>query len=31
MLQLARPEDRTAINQLAVEIHGMHVQWRPDI
>ena len=31
MLQLARPEDRIAINQLAVEIHGMHVQWRPDI
>ena len=31
MLQLARPEDRSAINQLAAEIHGMHVRWCPDI
>lgn len=31
MLQLARPEDRDAINVLAAQIHRMHVQWRPDI
>ena len=31
MLQLARPEDRVAINQLAAQIHSMHVQWHPDI
>lgn len=31
MLQLARPEDRTAIEALAQQVHRMHVQWRPDI
>ena len=31
MLQLARPEDRAAINQIAAQIHSMHIQWRPDI
>ena len=31
MLQLARPEDRAAINQLAAQIHAMHVLWHPDI
>ena len=31
MLQLARPEDRTAIEGLAQQVHAMHVQWRPDI
>ena len=31
MLQLARPEDRAAIESLAQQIHKMHVQWRPDI
>ena len=31
MLQLARPEDRTAINQIAAQVHCLHVQWRPDI
>lgn len=31
MLQLARPEDRAAIEVLAQQIHRMHVQWRPDI
>lgn len=31
MLQLARPEDRIAIEALAQQIHRMHVQWRPDI
>ena len=31
MLQLARPEDRAAIEVLAQQVHGMHVRWRPDI
>ena len=31
MLQLARPEDRAAIDALAQQIHRMHVAWRPDI
>lgn len=31
MLQLARPEDRAAIEVLAQQIHRMHVRWRPDI
>lgn len=31
MLQLARPEDREAVNAIAQQIHDMHVAWRPDI
>ena len=31
MLQLARPEDRIAVNSLAQQVHELHVQWRPDI
>ena len=31
MLQLARPEDRAAIELLAQQVHALHVQWRPDI
>ena len=31
MLQLARPEDREIINDLAQQVHAMHVSWRPDI
>ena len=31
MLQLARPEDRAAIEALAHQVHALHVQWRPDI
>lgn len=31
MLQLARPEDRAAIEVLAQQVHRMHVRWRPDI
>ena len=31
MLQLARPEDRAAIEVLAQQVHRMHVAWRPDI
>lgn len=31
MLQLARPEDREAVNALALQAHAMHVAWRPDL
>lgn len=31
MLQLARPEDREAIDDLAKQVHAMHVSWRPDL
>ena len=31
MLQLARPEDRAAINEQAAQIHGMRIPWHPDI
>lgn len=31
MLELARPEDREAVNELAKQVHAMHVAWRPDI
>ena len=31
MLELARPDDREAVNALALQIHAMHVAWRPDI
>ena len=31
MLELARYEDREAINALAQQVHAMHVSWRPDI
>ena len=31
MLELARPNDRAAIEALAQQIHRMHVNWRPDI
>jgi len=31
MLELARPEDRPAINAMARQVHAMHVAWRPDI
>ena len=31
MLQLARQEDRAAIEVLAQQVHALHVQWRPDI
>ena len=31
MLQLARHEDREAVNALARQVHAMHVAWRPDI
>lgn len=31
MLQLAIPADREAVNEVAKQIHDMHVSWRPDI
>ena len=31
MLELARPDDREAVNALARQVHAMHVAWRPDI
>ena len=30
MLELARLADREAVNALALEVHAMHVRWRPD-
>lgn len=31
MLELARPNDREAVNALALQVHAQHVAWRPDI
>ncbi|MBR4290379.1 MAG: GNAT family N-acetyltransferase [Oscillospiraceae bacterium] len=31
MLELARPEDRSAVEVLAQQVHALHVNWRPDI
>ena len=31
MLELARSQDREAINRLAAQVHALHVSWRPDI
>lgn len=31
MLELARPGDREEVNALALQVHAMHVSWRPDI
>ncbi len=31
MLELARPEDREAVNAIAKQVHDLHVDWRPDI
>jgi len=31
MLQLATLADREAINEIAGQVHAMHVAWRPDI
>ncbi len=31
MLELARPADRQAVENLARQVHAMHVSWRPDI
>lgn len=31
MLQLATPADRAAVNEIARQVHALHVSWRPDI
>ena len=31
MLQLATRADRAAVNEIALQVHALHVQWRPDI
>ncbi len=31
MLELARPSDWEAVQKLSVQIHELHVAWRPDI
>ena len=31
MLQLATTADRSAINELAQQVHAMHISWRPDL
>lgn len=31
MLELATAADREAVNEIAKQIHDMHVSWRPDI
>ena len=31
MLELARSDDREAVNALALQTHAMHVAWRPDL
>lgn len=31
MLELARESDFKAVNRLSVQIHDLHVSWRPDI
>lgn len=31
MLQLATKSDRSAVNELAAQVHALHVGWRPDI
>lgn len=31
MLELATLSDRETVNDLAMQVHAMHVQWRPDI
>lgn len=31
MLELARPEDREAINALALQMHQQYIGWRPDL
>ena len=31
MLQLAVNADRAAVNEIARQVHALHVEWRPDI
>ena len=31
MIQLATKADRTAVNEIARQVHALHVEWRPDL
>ena len=31
MLELATVKDRNEVNRLALQVHQMHVAWRPDL
>ena len=31
MLQLATRADQTAVNEIARQVHALHVEWRPDL
>ena len=31
MIQLATKADRASVNEIALQIHSLHVEWRPDI
>ena len=31
MLQLATKADRAAVNEIARQVHALHVEWRPDL
>ena len=31
MIQLATRADRAAVNEIARQVHALHVEWRPDI
>ena len=31
MIQLATKADRAAVNEIARQVHALHVEWRPDI
>ena len=31
MIQLATKSDRPAVNEIARQVHALHVEWRPDI
>ena len=31
MLQLATKAERAAVNEIALQVHALHVHWRPDI
>ena len=31
MIQLATQADRAAVNEIALQVHALHVAWRPDL
>ena len=31
MIQLATKADRSAVNEIARQVHALHVEWRPDL